>query len=148
MTGPKAWVGGGLCMHPLHQTEQKPTSPCASMQVLLTCRSLKSQRNPLRKWLRCGQRLVVAEDAHHGLTGAMSRSPSLPRRTSDEYVFPQPDAEGIARVQEIYLNKCDKTLSEAEAREVLSRVMRYLYLLNFTCSTTVSTPENPTTTAR
>ena len=63
-------------------------------------------------------------------------------------MFPQPDAEGIARVQEIYLNKCDKAISEAEAREVLSRVMRYLYLLNFICSATESTPENPTTTAQ
>ncbi|MCC6687208.1 MAG: hypothetical protein IT205_09495 [Fimbriimonadaceae bacterium] len=78
----------------------------------------------------------------------MTRSPSLPSRTSTEFMFPHPDAEGIARVQEIYLNKCDKAISEAEAREILSRVMRYLYLLNFTCSTTESTPENPTMTAQ
>ena len=91
---------------------------------------------------------MVAATIHGVLTGSMSRSPSLPRRTSHEFTFPQPDAEGIARVQEIYLNKCGKAISEADAREVLSRVMRYLYLLNFTCSTTESTPENPTTTGQ
>lgn len=91
---------------------------------------------------------MVAATMHGRLTGDMTRSPSLPNRTSTEFIFPQPDAEGIARVQEIYLNKCDKAINEAEAREVLSRVMRYLYLLNFTCSTTESTPENPTTTAQ
>lgn len=79
--------------------------------------------------------------------GDMKRPPPRPTFTSRELVFPQPDAEGIAKTQELYLNKVGKTLTEGEAREVLSRVMRYLFLLNFPCSDTESTPENPTTTA-
>lgn len=73
---------------------------------------------------------------------------TLPDTTSREFVFPQPDAEGIAKTQEVYLNKVGHALTEAEAREVLSRVMRYLYVLNFPCFDTDSTQENPTTTAR
>ena len=73
---------------------------------------------------------------------------TLPSQTSNEFVFPQPDAAGIAKTQELYLNKVGHALTEAEAREVLSRVMRYLYVLNFPCFYTDSTPENPTTTAR
>lgn len=78
----------------------------------------------------------------------MSRKRTLPEYVSREFVFPQPDAEGIAKTQELYLNKCGKHISEGEAREVLSRMMRYLYVLNFPCSATPSTPENPTTTAQ
>jgi len=80
--------------------------------------------------------------------GSMKRHHTLFESVSREFVFPQPDAEGIAKTQELYLNKCGKIISESEAREVLSRVMRYLYVLNFPCFDTESTPESPTTTDR
>lgn len=63
-------------------------------------------------------------------------------------LIPQPDAEGIAKTQELYFTKCGRHISEDEARDVLGRVMRYIYALNFPCSSSDSTPENPTTTAQ
>lgn len=60
--------------------------------------------------------------------------------------MPQPDAIGIANVQKLYLDKFEKRLSDVDAREILSRVMRFIFLLNFPCSSTESTPENQTTT--
>lgn len=74
--------------------------------------------------------------------------PILPDATSSEFIFPQPDAVGIAETQKLYFNKVGKTISKAEASEVLGRVMRYLILLNTPCLNTESTPENPTTTVQ
>lgn len=72
----------------------------------------------------------------------------LPDATSTEFIFPQPDAEGIAETQKLYFNKVGRSILESEASEVLGRVMRYLFLLNMPCSNTESTPENPMTTAQ
>lgn len=62
------------------------------------------------------------------------------------YLIPLPDSEGIAKTQELYLNRLGISLTEEEAAEVLSRVMRFLYLTSELCSDTPSTPENPKTT--
>ena len=72
----------------------------------------------------------------------------LPASTSQEFIFPQPDAIGIANMQKLYLDKFNKVLSDGDAREILSRLMRYIYLLNFPCSITESTLENRTTTGQ
>ena len=48
-------------------------------------------------------------------------------------------------MQKLYLDKFNKVLSDGDAREILSRLMRYIYLLNFPCSNTESTPESQTT---
>ena len=75
--------------------------------------------------------------------------------------YPTPDAEGLAKTKELYLNQCSRELTDEEAYEVLSQVMRFLYLINPAypgynplshpindqpCSTTPSMPENPTKT--
>lgn len=70
-----------------------------------------------------------------------------------QHLYPIPDPEGLAKTQELFLNRHGVTLSNEEAYEVLNRVMRYLFLINTltntpTCADTPSTPENPTTTAR
>ena len=44
--------------------------------------------------------------------------------------YPTPDAEGIDKTKELYLNRFGKTLTDEEAYEVLNTVMRLLYLLN------------------
>lgn len=93
-------------------------------------------------------RAPFTHSSERQLNTARSSPPiQLPGSQSREFIFPQPDAVGIANVQKLYLNKCGKRVTEAEAREVLYRVMRYLYLLNFPCFTTESTPENPMMTA-
>src|SRR5690349_5340487 len=62
------------------------------------------------------------------------------------YLLPTPDEEGIAKTQELYLNRIGKTLTNEEAAEVLGRAMRYLFLINHPCSTSPSTLESPMTT--
>ena len=47
-----------------------------------------------------------------------------------EFLLPQPDAEGIAQTQELYLRKYGRTLTPDEAAEALGKVMRYLFLVN------------------
>lgn len=70
------------------------------------------------------------------------------RNPSQEFIFPQPDAEGINEMKEFYLRSFNRTLSTAEAHEVVSRLIRYLYLINHQCFITPSTAENLTTTDR
>ena len=62
--------------------------------------------------------------------------------------YPTPDAEGLAKTKELYLNQFGKTLTDEEAYQILYSVMRFLYLINNPCCTTPSTPENPTTTRK
>ena len=67
--------------------------------------------------------------------------------------YPTPDAEGIAKTKDLYLNQYGKTLTEEEAYQILFAVMRFLYLINNPleeppCSATPSTPENPMTTPK
>ena len=52
------------------------------------------------------------------------------RKPSEEFVFPQPDAEGIKEMQTFYKKKFHRDLTAVEAYEVVSRLMRYLYLVN------------------
>ncbi len=61
------------------------------------------------------------------------------------FLLPTPDHIGIAKTKELYLKKYGKVLSDGEAGEILGKVMRYIYLVKETCSSTLSTPENPTT---
>ena len=44
------------------------------------------------------------------------------------HLYPTPDAEGLAKTKDFYLNQFGKTLTEEEAYEVLNSVMRFLYL--------------------
>jgi len=44
------------------------------------------------------------------------------------HLYPQPDAQGIAKTKDFYLNRLGKTLTDKEAHEVLSAVMCFLYL--------------------
>ncbi len=60
-----------------------------------------------------------------------------------KYLFPLPDDEGIAKMKKMYLNRLSRTLTDEQAAEVLSRVMRYIYLTSELCSDTPSMPENP-----
>ena len=53
----------------------------------------------------------------------------MPKR-SEEFVFPQPDAEGIKEMQAFYKKEFQRDLTDVEAYEVVSRLMRYLYLVN------------------
>ena len=58
-------------------------------------------------------------------------------------LFPIADAQGIAKVKELYLNRVGRTLSDEEAAEVLTLVMRFIYLTSGACFDMDSTPENP-----
>lgn len=58
------------------------------------------------------------------------------------YLFPQPDAEGIAKMKDLYLNRFDKELTDEQAAEILARIMRVLYVTSDLCSDTLSTPAN------
>ena len=62
-------------------------------------------------------------------------------------LLPTPDAEGIAKVKELYLNRFGISLTDEQADDALGRIMRYIYLLAELCSATASTPENPTKNA-
>jgi len=44
------------------------------------------------------------------------------------HLYPQPDAQGLAKTKDFYLNRLGRTLSDEEAYEVLSAVMSFLYL--------------------
>ena len=44
------------------------------------------------------------------------------------HLYPQPDAQGLAKTKDFYLNRLGRTLSDEEAHEVLSALMRFLYL--------------------
>lgn len=63
-----------------------------------------------------------------------------------DYLLPIPDAEGIAKTKEIYLNQFGMTITDEQAGDILGRVMRYLYLTSELCSDTHSTHANPKTT--
>ncbi len=58
------------------------------------------------------------------------KSPPVP-----EFLLPRPLAEGIRKLQASYLAREEKEISEADARDVLSRLMRWQYLniLTNTC---------------
>lgn len=61
-------------------------------------------------------------------------------------LMPVPDAQGIRETKEAYKKNLGKDLSDAEAYEVLGRVMRYLFLINNPCFDMPSMPESPTMT--
>ena len=44
------------------------------------------------------------------------------------HLYPIPDAEGLAKTKDFYLNRLGTTITDAEAYEVLNSVMRFLYL--------------------
>jgi len=44
------------------------------------------------------------------------------------HLYPVPDAEGLAKTKTFYLNRFGKALSDQEAYDILSSVMRFLYL--------------------
>jgi hypothetical protein len=50
---------------------------------------------------------------------------------SQEFIFPQPDEQGIRETKELYRKVANRELSDREAREALRRIMRYLFLLNY-----------------
>ena len=47
---------------------------------------------------------------------------------SMERLLPLPDAEGIQKMQELYLSRFNKEITEDQAADVLGRIMRLLYL--------------------
>lgn len=59
-----------------------------------------------------------------------------------------PSPERLAEVQKLYLTELEQEITEAEAREVLTSIMQFIYLTYGPCTTTPSTPENLTTTPR
>ena len=61
-------------------------------------------------------------------------------------LYPLPDNDAIAKTKELYLNQLNIELTDEQAAEVLSRVMRFVYLTSELCSATPSTPESPRTT--
>ena len=64
-----------------------------------------------------------------------------------DFLLPQPDSVGITETKKLYLDKYDKVLSDAEAQEILGRLMRHLFLVNYPpCCNSENTFENPTTT--
>lgn len=71
----------------------------------------------------------------------------LPPSVAGEPHYPKPDARGLAETRRLVFNRTGKEITDGEAAEILSRVMRHLYLLNFPPCDTPSTPESPTTTA-
>jgi len=62
------------------------------------------------------------------------------------FLAPIPDAEGIAKTQEMYLNRFGISLTAEQAAEILGRVMRFLYLTSELCSGTPYMRENQKTT--
>ena len=62
------------------------------------------------------------------------------------FLYPTPDEEGIAKTKKLYLNRFNLEISDDQASEVLSRVMRYIYLISEQCPDTPSTLESPKTT--
>lgn len=44
------------------------------------------------------------------------------------HLYPQPDAQGLAKTKEFYFNRLGRTLTDEEAYEALNSVMRFLYL--------------------
>lgn len=61
------------------------------------------------------------------------------------YLLPVPDAQGIAKTRELYLNRFGTEIDEEQAADVLGRVMRLLYLLS---ETPIASPtaDDPITT--
>lgn len=59
------------------------------------------------------------------------------------YLLPLPDAEGIAKTKEMYLNRFGKVITDDQAADILGRIMRFLYLTSELCSDTLSTPASP-----
>ena len=47
-----------------------------------------------------------------------------------DFLMPQPNDRGIARTRLLLLAKYGRDVSDAEAAEVLRRVMRHLFLIN------------------
>ena len=62
------------------------------------------------------------------------------------YLLPLPDAEGIAKTKELYLNRLGVQLTDHQAADLLGRIMRFLYLTSELCSDTPSTPASLKTT--
>ena len=46
------------------------------------------------------------------------------------YLVPVPDEAGVRQTRELYLARLGKEIGGEEAREILGRVMRFLYLLS------------------
>jgi hypothetical protein len=44
------------------------------------------------------------------------------------HLYPVPDAEGIAKSKDFYLNRVGRTLTDEESYAVLNSVMHFLYL--------------------
>lgn len=81
---------------------------------------------------------------------SMKRKSPRPSAATSEFLLPQPSAGGVARLRELYFNRTGRRITEDEARDVLSRLMRFQHLnvlTNAPCPGTASTPESPTTTA-
>lgn len=56
--------------------------------------------------------------------------PPRPYPTSDALcspILPQPNARGIARVQELYLRRTGKPLTDTEAHELLAAAIRWVW---------------------
>jgi hypothetical protein len=45
-----------------------------------------------------------------------------------QHLYPQPTARGIARTQTFYKSQYGKDITGDEARQILARIMRFLYL--------------------
>jgi hypothetical protein len=45
-----------------------------------------------------------------------------------QHLYPQPTAQGIARTQTFYKSQYGKDITEDEARQILARIIRFLYL--------------------
>jgi len=59
------------------------------------------------------------------------------------HLYPQPDAQGLAKTKDFYLNRFGKTLTDEEAHEVLSAVMRFLYLQSLPPEIVPQEPDAP-----
>lgn len=58
------------------------------------------------------------------------RKKPFPFPAEHPHHYPQPNAKGIAAVQELYLRKLGREISHDEAYRVLASVMAYLWAIN------------------
>lgn len=81
--------------------------------------------------------------------GPMPKEAHRPSAATPEYLLPTPNAEDIAKLRASYFNRTGREIDEDQAREVLTRIMRFQYLnilINAPCLDTDFTPASPTTT--
>src|SRR5580698_1246787 len=73
----------------------------------------------------------------------------LPSESDLDFLMPQPTAQGVSELQELYRRKFNRELTEGEAQEILAHLITIvfnIYLTQLECSDTDSMPENRTMT--